>query len=887
MNYRNRCLQASNILPYTMSLKHYITARYGTSTFKATTQLKDVKVKQAILKNQWIFLERCLAHRLVPKAFRIKSPVKNERAERIMIRYRHSLLVSIKNDTKKKYFRTTQKIEEIRIELQNILSAEDFQKVKQAAEMAREKTFVHTKSKLRDKFDKMKGERNDGNTVNPTEEGDAEPTNGTQFLKEGVLNLCSEEMKDSHRELLNLGPKFVPRVNNIPWMELVSRTESAALKLEFSKKETEAQSLRRDVLRLLKMNKPKKDNLTREQRKAMKEIVEDENISIYPFDKGVGFVRIKKEDAFEKIKEQIGETTILDRDPTPTFAAKIRSELSKMNKAKKFTAAEYELVYPSDPVPPRLYGVVKAHKPQKNFPMRTIVSTIGTATHGLSEYLVKLIQPALNKNVTRLKNSSSFVNKAKTWEILAEEVQVSYDVVNLYPKVPLKESTNVILDMVRNDPDILRGKKIKINDVKKLIELCLSKCYFLWNDEIHELKDSGPIGLSLMVVMAEGFLQYIESKALQTALNPPKSYVRYVDDSHARFDLIQHAHDFKTVLNQQHQNIQYTLEEENQDKELEFLDVKTKNNSTGRYEFSVHRKEAITNIQVKPHSDHDPKILEGIFKGFIHRAFTICSPQHLDEELEFLKGAFIENGYKENDLVRIISEITRKKQRSAEEQMQQTEATEEHQGMVSLPWVPGLSPKLRKAYKKAGYKVVFKSGKNLSTILTSKNKPQLPRNSHPGVYRIQCTKHPNNPYIGHTKKQIRSRISEHKEYARKSEWDKSGAAGHSKECDGIKWDEVRTITREKSKFEREVREAMEIQRNRCGPDNGGMNVDLGKWVKTKFWLPFFKSLENKTSNTATQDLTSEDNNTAVLPEGRRDRTNDGIISTTTAAATEA
>ena len=27
--------------------------------------------------------------------------------------------------------------------------------------------------------------------------------------------------------------------------------------------------------------------------------------------------------------------------------------------------------------------------------------------------------------------------------------------------------------------------------------------YFLWNDEIHKLVDSGPIGLSLMVVMAE------------------------------------------------------------------------------------------------------------------------------------------------------------------------------------------------------------------------------------------------------------------------------------------------------------------------------------------------------------------------------------------------
>ena len=93
-----------------------------------------------------------------------------------------------------------------------------------------------------------------------------DPENEVTYVKEGVLNLCNDEMKQSHRELLNLGPKFVPRTKEIPWMDLVSKTESAALKLEFSKKNEEAQDLRRNVLRALKMNKPKGDNLTREQR---------------------------------------------------------------------------------------------------------------------------------------------------------------------------------------------------------------------------------------------------------------------------------------------------------------------------------------------------------------------------------------------------------------------------------------------------------------------------------------------------------------------------------------------------------------------------------------------------------------------------------------------
>ena len=85
--------------------------------------------------------------------------------------------------------------------------------------------------------------------------------------------------------------------------------------------------------------------------------------------------------------------------------------------------------------------------------MRIVVSTIGTPTYGISDYLVNFIKHILNRNETRLKNSQSFVNEAKNWNISTDEVQVSYDVVNLYPSVPLNEATSVILDILNNDTE--------------------------------------------------------------------------------------------------------------------------------------------------------------------------------------------------------------------------------------------------------------------------------------------------------------------------------------------------------------------------------------------------------------------------------------------------
>ena len=62
---------------------------------------------------------------------------------------------------------------------------------------------------------------------------------------------------------------------------------------------------------------------------------------------------------------------------------------------------------------------------KKNFPVRVIVSAIGTPPYGILKYLVDIIQPTLNKNHHKVKNSRSFVSQAQTWKIEPDEMQVS------------------------------------------------------------------------------------------------------------------------------------------------------------------------------------------------------------------------------------------------------------------------------------------------------------------------------------------------------------------------------------------------------------------------------------------------------------------------------
>ena len=78
------------------------------------------------------------------------------------------------------------------------------------------------------------------------------------------------------------------------------------------------------------------------------------------------------------------------------------------------------------------------------------------------------------------------------------------------------------------------------------------------------------------------------------------------------------------------------METEGKEKSLALLNVKATNNRQGSYDFQIYRKKAITNVQIKPGSGHNRKILSGIFKGFVHQAYKICSAHHLEDELEFL-----------------------------------------------------------------------------------------------------------------------------------------------------------------------------------------------------------------------------------------------------------
>ncbi|XP_065657975.1 uncharacterized protein LOC136082496 [Hydra vulgaris] len=340
--------------------------------------------------------------------------------------------------------------------------------------------------------------------------------------------------------------------------------------------------------------------------------------------------------------------------------------------------------------------------------------------------------------------------------------------------------------------------------------------------------------------MAEAFLQNLEKRALYIAFNnsfQPITYKRYVDDTHARFDSKEKQELFLKTLNEQNPSIKYTVELENRRKQLNFLDISITNTMNGFYEFQIHRKDAITNVQKKPNSNINPSIVTGVFKGFLCRAKQICSQKHLLQEIDFLIDTFLENGYNKSNLIKITKNYLDRVSKN-------TTSKQLNKQFVTQPWKPIIGPKLRREFKKQNIRVIFTSPPNLNNILCN-NKTKLPPNSNPGVYELKCSC--GSIYIGETKKKIISRSAEHQRACKNQKWLSSGATEHSRTCRGtFDWLNPKTLAVIPEYRIRKVRKSLEINKSRIRHEIGigqtVLNRDDGDTVKAKTWGPILTKI---------------------------------------------
>ena len=91
------------------------------------------------------------------------------------------------------------------------------------------------------------------------------------------------------------------------------------------------------------------------------------------------------------------------------------------------------------------------------------------------------------------------------------------------------------------------------------------------------------------------------------------------------------------------------------------MDINITNTINNKYEFKVLRKNAITNIPIKPTSCIDPNIIKSVLEGLLRRAYSIYSEKYIKEEEKFLIDMFVENSQKKQLLKNKVMNTTTKR----------------------------------------------------------------------------------------------------------------------------------------------------------------------------------------------------------------------------------
>ena len=151
------------------------------------------------------------------------------------------------------------------------------------------------------------------------------------------------------------------------------------------------------------------------------------------------------------------------------------------------------------------------------------------------------------------------------------EIMVSLDVISSYTNIPMIDTFNIIKNYVHSDDQFARKTAIDQDQFLDLVNLVLTTTWYTFNSQFYQQTDGVAMGGPASSTTAEIYMQAHESTAISTTLHPPKVWEQFADDI---YSIVKHTHleKFFHHINNLHQNIKFTMEEESNG-ELAFLDT--------------------------------------------------------------------------------------------------------------------------------------------------------------------------------------------------------------------------------------------------------------------------------------------------------------------------
>lgn len=572
------------------------------------------------------------------------------------------------------------------------------------------------------------------------------------------VNKTRFDIPENVEWLLSHGKKFsVPqKKEEFPLLKYIADGEECVKTLD----DKEDQEIARNKLTYMVENFMNKQQLNsrdkytiRTMGETKKFLKENSEIIIVEADKGNVTVAMERKDYEERMNTIVYDMMTyrrLTKDPTNTLQKKNNDLVDELFTHNIISEVEKKKMKTDIAIAPRIYGLPKIHKP--DFPLRPICSSINSPSYQLSRYLTSILSRLTENSKYNIKNSVQFKDKIQNTVIDDDEMMVSFDVVSLFPSIPVDLALNII---EKKWTKLSNYTKMTKPLFLKILKFCIQENrYFKYKENIYQQKRGLPMGSSASPVVADIVMEELLDNAINNCDIRPKILTKYVDDL---FGIIKTSAigNVLTNLNSFNQYIKFTIEEEAHQK-LPYLDTIVIRNN-GKLKLNWYQKPSASGRLINFHSKHPKRMIINTALNFIKRVLTISDEEfHADNKI-IIKAVLTQNSF---PMKTINSLLNKNKAARMEEKPQVI--------YKSVIYVPKLSERFEKSncIDMNLYRIAPKTNNTLQQLFSNlKTKVDNMEKSNV-IYKIQCNGNEKEDcdkcYIGTTKNKLKTRIAGHK-----------------------------------------------------------------------------------------------------------------------------
>ncbi|XP_075150333.1 uncharacterized protein LOC142224448 [Haematobia irritans] len=521
----------------------------------------------------------------------------------------------------------------------------------------------------------------------------------------------------------------------------------------------------------------------------------NKNIYILNADKGNVTVAMEKEEYKERMLKIVGDMMTYQRvnkDPTQALQKRNNELVEELFKNNIISEAEKKNLKADNVIAPRLYGLPKIHK--EGYPLRPICSSVKSPSSEMCKYVADILKCLTVKSRYNVRDSVQFRDRIKHLTIQKDEKLISFDVVSLFPSVPVDAALQIIEERWN---EITVHTNMTKHLFMKILRFCIvDNRYFKYDGKIYRQKKGLPMGSPASPVIADILMEKLLDTSMDKLKEKPKIMTKYVDDLFAILKEDEIDNTLK-CLNEFHKSISFTMEIET-DNKLPYLDILLIKEN-GKLITDWYQKDTASGRIMNFFSNHPRSMLINTAKNLVNRVLTISDNKFHKNNRKKLQNILQENNFPPKLIKELIS--------SYKPYLDKENIEKEPKIYRSLSYVKGISERITNSniVDKNKVNIAHKNYNTLKNIFTkTKDKTPIMETSNV-IYQITCNGDNKEPcdkmYIGTTKNKLKTRLSGHKSDIKLRNNNKLQKTALATHCATTKhhpnFDDVRVLERER------------------------------------------------------------------------------------------